>query len=315
MKTALTIAGSDTCAGAGIQADLKTFSANGVYGQTVITALTAQNTMGVNDIFEVPDDFFREEIDAVCTDIFPDAVKIGMVESSAKIKIISEEIEKYNLMHIVLDPLMISTSGHKLLKDEAVDDLCQMLFPKAELITPNIPEAEELIRRIQEKITAVDYDDKNQIINADNLQVSVREASDKMLIQNATETRIDTEDKMLTQNAAETRIDTEEKMHFAAEELSKKYNTNVLIKGGHFDGDPIDVLFEKNGETHVFYGHRIENKDTHGTGCVLSSAIAANLAKGESLLESVTKARDFLQGAIAAGLHLGHGNGPMKLFY
>lgn len=146
MKTALTIAGSDTCAGAGIQADLKTFSANGVYGQTVITALTAQNTMGVNDVLEVPDDFFREEIDAVCSDIFPDAVKIGMVESSAKIRIIFEGIEKYNLMHIVLDPLMISTSGHKLLQDEAVGTLTEMLFPKAELITPNIPEAEELVK-------------------------------------------------------------------------------------------------------------------------------------------------------------------------
>lgn len=258
MKTALTIAGSDTCAGAGIQADLKTFSANGVYGQTVITALTAQNTMGVNDVLEVPDDFFREEIDAVCSDIFPDAVKIGMVESSAKIRIIFEGIEKYNLMHIVLDPLMISTSGHKLLQDEAVGTLTEMLFPKAELITPNIPEAEELVKDS---------------------------------------------------------IDSEEKMRFAAKALSQKYHTNVLIKGGHFDGDPIDVLHEKNGEMHIFYGKRIENKDTHGTGCVLSSAIAANLSKGFSLYEAVSRAREFLQGAIQAGLHLGHGHGPMDLFY
>lgn len=313
MKTALTIAGSDTSAGAGIQADLKTFSANGVYGQTVITALTAQNTMGVNDIFEVPDDFFRKEIDAVCTDIFPDAVKIGMVESSSKIKIISEEIEKYNLMHIVLDPLMISTTGHKLLHDEAIDDLCQKLFSKAELITPNIPEAEELMRRISSdhatsntleaeellrktggENTAAGSDENNMCAIADG---NVNQASNS------------------DENEVQGRIDSEEKMRFAAEELSKKYNTNVLIKGGHFDGDPIDVLYEKNGDVHVFYGRRIENKDTHGTGCVLSSTIAANLAKGCTMLESVSKAREFLQGAIRAGLHLGHGNGPMDLFY
>lgn len=283
MKTALTIAGSDTSAGAGIQADLKTFSANGVYGQTVITALTAQNTLGVNDIFEVPDDFFREEMEAVCTDIFIDAVKIGMVESSSKIKIISEEIEKYELKHIVLDPLMISTSGHKLLKASAIDDLCQLLFPKAELITPNIPEAEELLRQAGEE--------------------NSKPCGKFKLDENET-------DSLLIY-----RLDSEEKMRFAAETLAKRYNTSVLIKGGHFEGNPIDVLYEKNGDVHVFYGCRIENKDTHGTGCVLSSAIVANLAKGYSLFDSVSKAREFLQGAIRAGLHLGHGNGPMNLFY
>jgi len=283
MKTALTIAGSDTCAGAGIQADLKTFSANGVYGQTVITALTAQNTMGVNDVLEVPDDFFREEIDAVCSDIFPDAVKIGMVESSDKIKIISEEIEKYNLMHIVLDPLMISTSGHKLLQDEAVGTMTEMLFPKAELITPNIPEAEELVRRISAEVSGI-------VSNA-NMSSTSSERDVRIC------------------------IDSEEEMRNAAKTLAQKYHTNILVKGGHFDGDPIDVLHEKNGEMHVFYGKRIENKDTHGTGCVLSSAIAANLSKGFSLYEAVSRAREFLQGAIQAGLHLGHGHGPMDLFY
>ena len=260
MKKVLTIAGSDSGGGAGIEADLKTMFANGVYGMTAITAVTAQNTMEVKDIFEIPDDVFENELRADITDIFPDAVKIGMVYSANKVRIIADIIEDYKLENIVLDPIIFSTSGRRLLSEEAFYEMADLLFPEVALITPNIPEADYFI-------------------------------SDDCL------------------------IDSEEEMIDGAKFISHKYGANVLLKGGHMTSNPVDVLCEVNNGISVFHGERIDNKDTHGTGCVLSSAIASNLAKGYSLKDSVAIGREFLNGAIKANFHIGHGHGPMDLGY
>ena len=253
MRTALTIAGSDSSGGAGIQADIKTMMANGVYAMSAITALTAQNTTGVTAIMEATPEFLGEELDNIFTDIFPDAVKIGMVSSGALIEKIADKLEEYKAKNIVVDPVMVATSGAKLISDEAVSTLKEHLFPLATVLTPNIPEAEELIGR---KITS-----------------------------------------------AEEMID-------AAKEISEKYHCAVLCKGGHNLNDANDLLYA-DGAHRWFNGKRIDNPNTHGTGCTLSSAIASNLAKGFSLEESVERAKEYISGALAAMLDLGKGSGPM----
>lgn len=254
METALTIAGSDSSGGAGIQADIKTMMANGVYAMSAITALTAQNTTGVSDIMNVTPNFLAEELDCIFTDIYPDAVKIGMVSSSKLIKTIAEKLIQYKVKNIVVDPVMVATSGAKLMEDEALLSLKTHLLPLATLLTPNIPEAEIL---------------------------------------------------------AKMTIKTEEDMMVAAKKICETYNCSVLCKGGHQVQDANDLLYS-NGEYKWFYGKKIDNPNTHGTGCTLSSAIAANLAKGYELDMAVKRAKDYISGALADMLDLGKGSGPMN---
>lgn len=257
MKTCLTIAGSDSSGGAGIQADLKTMTVNGVYAMSVITALTAQNTQGVTGILDVSPEFIREQMDAVFTDIYPDAIKIGMVSSPEIVEAIAGSLEKYGAKNIVLDPVMVATSGAKLLKEEAMDSLIHRLIPLADVITPNIPEGEIL---------------------------------------------------------AGMKIANEEDMKLAAEKISQKYDCAVLLKGGHSINDANDLLCRK-GEFKWFRAERINNPNTHGTGCTLSSAIAANLAKGSDIDQAIAKAKEYLTGALRAGLDLGKGSGPLMHNY
>lgn len=254
MKTALTIAGSDSSGGAGIQADIKTMICNGVYAMSAITALTAQNTMGVTGIMEVTPEFLGEQLDNVFSDIYPDAVKIGMVSNSDLIKMIARKLKEYNAGKIVVDPVMVSTSGSRLIGSDAVDTLKEYLLPLASVLTPNIPEAEVL---------------------------------------------------------AEMEVNTEEHMILAAEKISKSYRCAVLLKGGHQLNDANDLLY-RDGSCKWFFGKRIDNSNTHGTGCTLSSAIASNLAKGYDLDESVARAKEYISGALAAMLDLGKGRGPLN---
>lgn len=254
MKTALTIAGSDSSGGAGIQADLKTMTMNGVFAMSAVTALTAQNTTGVTGILEADPDFLQKQIDAVFEDIRPDAVKIGMVSSKGLIETIADRLAFYKADKIVVDPVMVATSGAQLLEEDAVEILKEKLLPMASVITPNIPEAEIL---------------------------------------------------------SEMEIHTEEEMVSAAEKIYKSLGCAVLLKGGHSINDANDLLFTENGAV-WFMGKRIENPNTHGTGCTLSSAIAANLAKGFDLEVSVRNAKDYISGALADMLDLGKGSGPMN---
>lgn len=253
MKTALSIAGSDSSGGAGIQADIKTMLMNGVYAMSAVTALTAQNTTGVRAILEVPPEFLKQQIDAVFEDIYPHAVKIGMVSSSELIHVIAERLRYYRAGNVVVDPVMVSTSGSSLMKDDAVRTMVKELFPIAGVVTPNIPEAQVL---------------------------------------------------------SGIRIEGEEDMVRAATDIGEAYGCAVLLKGGHRISDANDLLYA-DGQLSWFYGNRILNPNTHGTGCTLSSAIAANLAKGFSVAESVKRAKEYISGALAAMLDLGQGSGPM----
>lgn len=254
IKTALTIAGSDSSGGAGIQADLKTMLVNGVYGMSVITALTAQNTKGVTAISVVSPEFLGQQIDAVFTDIFPDAVKIGMTANDKLIEVIAERLSFYNAINIVVDPVMISTSGARLIPENAIETLKEKLLPLAALVTPNIPEAEVL---------------------------------------------------------AGIKITSKTDMEKAARFINETYGCAVLLKGGHSISDADDFLYE-NGEMTWFDGVRIDNPNTHGTGCTLSSAIASNLAKGCDLKMSVRLAKEYISGALSSMLDLGEGSGPMN---
>ena len=253
MKTALTIAGSDSSGGAGIQADIKTMCANGVFAMSAVTALTAQNTCGVIDIMEVSPQFLNEQLDCVFTDIRPDAVKIGMVSSGALIETIADSLKRHRAERIVVDPVMAATSGARLINEEAIATLKEKLLPLAMLITPNIPEAQIL---------------------------------------------------------SEMQIRHEEDMVKAAKHIQQRYSCNVLIKGGHQINDANDYL-QTADHGQWFYGKRIDNPNTHGTGCTLSSAIAANLAKGFALEEAIQRAKDYISGALNAMLNLGKGSGPM----
>lgn len=256
--TALTIAGSDSSGGAGIQADLKSFLANGVYGMSAITALTAQNTLGVTQIWEVSPEFLTAQIDAVFEDIPPESVKIGMVSSPELIDVIACGLRQYSAKNIVLDPVMVATSGAKLISQDAVQSLCQKLIPMATLITPNIPEAKILSGRRD--------------------------------------------------------ICSKEEMEQAAREIYERFQVTVLLKGGHSLNDANDYLYGQDGGR-WFLGQRIDNPNTHGTGCTLSSAIAAHLAKGESLEQSIAKAKEYLSEALRAMLDLGQGSGPVDHGY
>ena len=254
MKTALTIAGSDCSGGAGIQADLKTMTLNGVYAMSAITALTAQNTTGVRAIQESTPDFLKQQIDAVFEDIYPDAVKIGMVASSELIRVIADRLKYYDAKNVVIDPVMVASAGSSLMKQNAVQTLITELLPISTLVTPNIPEA--------------------QVLSGMSIQYK-------------------------------------EDMIAAAKQIGDSYHCAVLLKGGHSINDANDLLYA-DGELRWFDGKRIDNPNTHGTGCTLSSAIASNLAKGFTLTESIRRAKDYISGALAAMLDLGKGSGPMN---
>lgn len=258
---ALTIAGSDSSAGAGIQADLKTFAALGVYGASVITALTAQNTKGVSGIHQVPAEFVTAQIEAVFSDLAVDAVKIGMVAQLATIDAIVAGLERWSPRHVVLDPVMVATSGDRLLAAEAVDALRTSLIPRASVITPNLPEAAALL---DEPVAAN--------------EIAIESQGRRLLA-----------------------------MGCGA----------VLIKGGHGQGaESIDYLFDA-GRTIALAAPRIATKNTHGTGCSLSSAIAAGLAKGDNLETAVRNAKAWISAAIAAAdrFSVGHGHGPIHHFH
>ncbi len=255
MYTALTIAGSDSSGGAGIQADIKTMTANGVYAMSAITALTAQNTTGVTSIMEATPQFLAEELDCIFTDIYPDAVKTGMVASTELIEVIADKLTAYEAKNIVVDPVMVATSGARLISEDAISTLKSKLLPLAKVITPNIPEAEVL---------------------------------------------------------SEMQIKSEADMEKAAEIICNRLGCSVLLKGGHQLNDANDLLWQKDEQAIWFMGKRIDNPNTHGTGCTLSSAIASNLAKGYDLKTSVKYAKNYISGALAAGLNLGKGSGPMN---
>lgn len=254
MKTALTIAGSDCSGGAGIQADIKTMTMNGVYAMSAVTALTAQNTTGVTGIQESSPEFLKMQLDAVFEDIYPDAVKIGMVASGELIRAIADRLRHYDAENVVIDPVMVSTSGSALMRTDAVNTLVEELLPLATLVTPNIPEAEVLSGKT---------------------------------------------------------ISTKEDMIEAAKQIGDENHCAVLLKGGHSVNDANDLLYAE-GRLTWFQGKRIDNPNTHGTGCTLSSAIASNLAKGFSLEESVERAKSYISEALGAMLDLGKGSGPMQ---
>lgn len=257
MKTALTIAGSDSSGGAGIQADIKTMTAHGVYAMSALTALTAQNTTGVADIMDVDAEFLGKQLDCIFTDIYPDAIKTGMIFSSEQVSMIAYKLKEYEAKNIVIDPVMVATSGSTLTRQEAVEAMKKELLPLATVITPNIQEAQVL--------SGMEIKNENDMITA-------------------------------------------------ARFLYEEYGCAVLCKGGHMQEHANDLLYA-NGNAHWFYGERINNDNTHGTGCTLSSAIAANLAKGKTLIEAIDLAKQYLSGALRAGLNLGKGKGPLNHVY
>ena len=250
----LTIAGSDSSGGAGIQADLKTMLARTVYGMSAITALTAQNTTGVQGILPVPAAFLQQQLEAVCSDLPPQAVKIGMLASADQVPVICQAIRTYALRNIVVDPVMVATTGATLTQQETIYAMQEQLFPLATLLTPNLVEAEALLG---------------------------------------------------------TAITTCSEMEQAAKQLAARYHTAVLLKGGHLTEEATDILYDPETGLHAFPGKRMHTANTHGTGCTLSSVLAAELAKGHSLPESVRLAKDYVAQCIGAGLVLGHGNGPI----
>ncbi|MGC7872540.1 bifunctional hydroxymethylpyrimidine kinase/phosphomethylpyrimidine kinase [Desulfosporosinus sp. SYSU MS00001] len=257
MKKALTIAGSDSSGGAGIQADLKTFSAHGIFGMSVITAVTAQNTQGVFAVQDISREVIAAQIKAIFEDIEVDGLKIGMVSQISTIEVIAESLKNYSPQNIVLDPVMVSKSGYHLLNPEAEVTLIRKLLPLATIVTPNIPEAEVMT---------------------------------KMSIRNLPE------------------------MEEAATIICQMGAKNVLLKGGHLEDDSTDILY--NGQDFKYYASkRIATKNTHGTGCTLSSAITSNLALGYSLDEAVSQAKEYITAAIEHSLDIGKGVGPTHHFY
>ena len=257
MKTVLTIAGSDCSGGAGIQADIKTIAAQHMYAMSVITALTAQNTTGVSGVQEISPDFVAKQLDCIFTDIPPDSVKIGMLSGEGTIRVVAAKLRQYGAKNVVVDPVMVSTSGTSLLSEAGRKALWEELLPLSTLVTPNLPEA--------------------QVFSGQP-------------------------------------VETEGDMLRAAREISRRCRCAVLIKGGHLAVDAADLLYEKEKALWL-RTRRISNPNTHGTGCTLSSAIACGLAAGCSLEESVRRAKDYLTGALSAGLDLGHGPGPLDHMY
>lgn len=254
MKSVLSIAGSDSSGGAGIQADIKTISAFHLFAQTAVTALTAQNTLGVFGVVPVDPAFVEQQIDVVFDDIRPDAVKVGMISSAAIACAITRALDRNRADNVVVDPVMVATSGARLIDDDALEALVSQLVPRARVITPNIPEAEVL---------------------------------------------------------SGVRIDDEASQERAARAIVERGARAVLVKGGHGENDANDVLAWRDGSAVWFRSPRIATSNTHGTGCTLSSAIACGLAQGLDLPHAVEQAKSYLSGALAAGLDLGRGSGPL----
>lgn len=257
MKCCLSIAGSDCSGGAGIQADLKTFSANHVFGMSVITSVVAENTSRVISVMNVDNNIISDQIDAVFEDIRVDGVKVGMLSDSDVMKTVAAKLRQYQPKSII-DPVMIAKGGHALMEQDALGTLISEIIPLAYILTPNIPEACA--------ITGIT-------------------------------------------------IDSEEDMIRAAQHIKKMGAKNVLIKGGHFDGEPIDILLDEKNEVYRFMGKRINTKNTHGTGCTLSSAITANIAKGMNVADAVRCAKDYVTNAIKYSFSIGKGHGPTNHFY
>lgn len=257
VRTALTIAGSDSGGGAGIQADLKTFSALGVFGMSALTAITAQNTLGVTAVFELPPDIVAAQIDAVVTDIGADAAKTGMIANSEIIKVVAAKVREHGISTLVVDPVMVATSGDRLLREEAVQALRTELLPLATVVTPNLPEAGVLIGRDVSSLA---------------------------------------------------------EMRDAARAIVGLGARSVIVKGGHLDGDAVDIFYD--GQRFLeLVARRIETTSTHGTGCTLASAIAALLAKGEPLEQAITQAKAYVTAAIEHAYPIGHGHGPVHHFH
>ena len=256
----LTIAGSDSGGGAGIQADIKAISAMGCYAASAITAVTVQNTIGVQAVHPVPLDVLEGQIDSVLSDIGADAIKIGMLHSTEVVKIVAKKIKQYGIMNVVLDPVMVSTSGHRLIEESAVEVIQEHLIPLARVLTPNVPEAEILIGK--------------DITGECNFEET-------------------------------------------AKELAHRYGISVLLKAGHLSGDVLtDYFYNIEDDTLTLLpSKRVETRNTHGTGCTLSSAIAANLAKGYCLEQAIESAKNYISGALSAMLNLGHGSGPLDHAY
>lgn len=288
VKTVLTIAGSDSSGGAGIQADLKTITAQKLYGSSAITAVTAQNTTGVSRICILSPELLKAQLDAVFTDIFPDAVKIGMAGSEDSIRVIGDRLRFYRPAFVVLDPVMISTSGHRLLSEAAAKTMIQELFPLSTLITPNVPEGQFLLE--------------------------------------------------LSGGSGKPHSGSHREMEQTALCLEQTFSIPVLLKGGHMadrvndnsgedetgseapgandtgagkGSNAADDLLCREASFTWFYGERIDAPNTHGTGCTLSSAVACGLAKGLSLAQSILQAKQYVTGALGAGLNLGKGSGPI----
>lgn len=256
-KVCLTIAGSDPSGGAGVQADLKTFQSNYIYGESIITAITIQNSLGVSDVFPIAPNIIEKQIDCIFKDIVPNATKIGMVYNEETIKILAKKIDEDKIKNIVIDTVMVSSSGRRLLDENCLKSFETLLIPKATLITPNIPEAEIL---------------------------------------------------------ADMKIKNKDDMEHVAQIIFEKYGVNVLLKGGHGKNSADDLLLTKNHKI-WFCNPKVNNPNTHGTGCTLSSAIACNLASGLDLEESVKNAKNYITKILESNLNLGLGNGPLDHGY
>lgn len=258
----LTIAGSDSGGGAGIQADIKAISAMGCFASSAITAITAQNTLGVDAVHPVPLDILAAQIDAVLSDIGTDAIKIGMLHSTEVVSLVADKIEQYGITNVVLDPVMVSTSGHKLIEDNAIEIMKNRLIPLARVITPNLPEAE--------------------------------------ILSGCT-------------------ITAQQEFPQIATLLSHNNITSVLLKAGHLNGDTLTDYFynAEDGSMTLLPSKRVDTRNTHGTGCTLSSALAAALARGESLTEAAISAKRYIEQAIITGAKydIGHGHGPVNHFF
>jgi hydroxymethylpyrimidine/phosphomethylpyrimidine kinase len=254
---AMTIAGSDSGGGAGIQADLKTFAAHGVYGTSAIAAITSQNTLKVTDVLELPTSLVASQIDAILSDIGADAVKTGMLSSSAIINVVAEKVREHNLATLVVDPVMVAKGGDRLLQEEAVEAVRNVLLPLATVITPNAPEAGVLTGK---------------------------------------------------------RVETLDDARSAARELVAMGARAALVKGGHIEGPPTDVLYDGK-EFRTFTAEHIPSTSTHGTGCTYASAIAANLAKGLALTDAIAQAKSYVTSAIKHARPIGHGHGPLNHFF
>ena len=259
----LTIAGSDSGGGAGIQADIKTISACGCYAASAITAITVQNTLGVTAVSAVPTPIIEQQIEAVLSDIGADAIKIGMLHSSEVVEAVARQLDAFKIRNVVLDPVMVSTSGHKLIEDSAIDSLITILLPRARAITPNIPEAEILL-------------------------------------------------------GGET-LDCQSSLPDAARRLAEKAQTSVLLKAGHLTEEKlVDIFYDaEEGKVYELPSVRIHTKNTHGTGCTMSSAFASMLAKGMNLPDAAAAAKQYINDAIVAGAdyEIGNGFGPVKHFF